>query len=110
MKRAPLLSTAPVALGLLFALGVFEGCSDDCNSAIDCQAGEVCLSGVCTPSQAQFRSCGSDSECNQGAQTEIFECVAGVCLVQGVAPPPPPPPVTDGGVDAGTSTTTDAGF
>ena len=112
MKRLfSLVSTAPLALGLL-TLAALGGCGDDCKSAIDCQSGEVCLLGVCTASEAQYRTCGSDSECNEGTQSNLFECVAGKCLVRNVPPPPPPPPMdagTDAGMDAGTSSIADAG-
>lgn len=110
MKRAlSPLSTVLLVLGLVFALGALGGCDSNCNRATDCQAGEVCVLGVCRSSEAPYRSCGSDSECNQGASTPLFVCMGGRCLLREVPQPPPDAGGTDAGTDAGTGGDMDAG-
>jgi hypothetical protein len=97
--------TGLLAASLLLGGALLGGCGNECNSAIDCAATEVCYKAVCTPAAARYLSCNSDMDCNPGGGNEL-ECVAGACRVAGTATNP------DAGFpDSGTntSTTTDAG-
>jgi hypothetical protein len=86
-------------LSLLSIVALGGACSGDCRSAQDCGQGEVCFREVCTPGLSPNLSCSGDSDCN-GDGPRVFECIAARCRVIPTAGPV---------LDAGTSTTTDAG-
>lgn len=95
--------------GVLAASVIFGallgGCGNECNSAVDCVAGEVCYKAVCTPATARYLTCTSDMECNENGGDSLV-CIAGVCRVAGTVASP------DAGFPdsgTGTSTVTDAG-
>lgn len=117
-------------LGLLAAsalLGaLLGGCSNECQTAFDCPAKEVCYKAVCTPAQASYASCDSDSDCNPSG-VALMECIASTCRLRtgtvvtdagqidsGMTPDTGVDSGVDSGVDAGitdtgTSSTADAG-
>lgn len=108
------------AASFVLAAAFLSGCSGDCNRASDCAAGQVCYAGLCEPGseEALSKLCSSDVECNGDPNASGFVCRAGRCI-----PDPTIAPSSDAGLgvrdmgmqdtgvmDAGTSTTTDAGM
>ncbi|MBI2378888.1 MAG: hypothetical protein HYV07_33140 [Deltaproteobacteria bacterium] len=78
-------------------VGSALGCADECSTPDDCKRDEVCYKSTCRSALYENLSCVSDDECGGNA---AFVCVVGRCALN---------PISNSGLDAGTSTTTDAG-
>ncbi len=57
-------------------------CTDECERASDCAVGEICYVGICTPANANYLGCTSDTECNPSGGDELFCNPAGRCSLK----------------------------
>jgi hypothetical protein len=70
-------------VSLLSAVALVPGCADECSRVDDCDHGEVCYKGVCTPLSADYVRCDTNTDCSANGD---FLCRAGRCVIRPTGP------------------------